>query len=63
MTEFVIARVSELWFLRIAFLHNVCYQSMKFQVDSLSSLKDVAWTKIQNEIVKGQLLKMYTISL
>ena len=30
---------------------------MKFQVDSFSSLEDVAWTKIKNEVIKEQLLK------
>ena len=36
---------------------------MKFQVDSFSSLEDVAWTNIQNEIIKRQLLKMCTALL
>ena len=39
-------RVAELWFLYSALLHNVLYQHLKFQVDSLSSFEVMAQTKL-----------------
>ena len=38
--------------------HNVFYQCMQFQVNSFSSLENVACKKIQNEIIKGRVLKI-----
>ena len=50
--------VSELWFLYMTLFHNVLYQCMQFQVNSFSSLENVACKKIQNEIINGRVLKI-----
>ena len=42
-------RVTELWFLCTALLHNLCYQCLKFQVESFYSLAAMALTKIHKE--------------
>ena len=47
-------KVSELLSLCTALLHNMFYQCMKFQAESFSTLEDVAQTKLQREIIKGQ---------
>ena len=40
---------AELWFMCTVFPHNVLYQCMKFQVNSVYSLEVMAWTKIPIE--------------
>ena len=42
-------RVSELWFLCTALLHDVLYQCVKFQVESFYSFEIKALIKIQTE--------------
>ena len=42
-------RMTELWFLCTALLHNVFYQCMKAQVDTFQNLKVMAQKKIQTE--------------
>ena len=42
-------RVEELWFWFTALFINVCYQCLKFQVDSFYSLEVMARKKIRNK--------------